>query len=148
MSTDYTGRTVDLAMFPDLTQPNKFVNAEFSCAPKAIAGISMLVQNYVRILLSPLGCYVSDPTFGSNLISRLKQVQYSSDITNAFATENSRVISYMQQNQNPASPLDEQIASATLTGSNISGTSIELDITVVSQAGTGVSLLLPVQWNN
>lgn len=147
-TTNYTGRQVDLALFPDIAAPNVFESPRIGPNAMAIAGIMAMAQNYLRILLTPLGTYPSAPSLGSNFMSRMQstKLRYASDIVHVFVIESARVVAFMQSvDQNK--PLDEQILSATLTGQSLTNGNVSMAITLLSNANTPVSLLLPVVWN-
>lgn len=147
-SVNYTGRSVDLSLFPTIAVQGGYVDSQLSANPMAIAGLSALAQNFSRILLTPLGNYLADPTMGTNFYMKvtMSPMRYPSDVMNAFLTESLKAIGYMAANYTSLTPPDEMLSTATLTGVDINGTSITLTIEIVSQAGTTVVFLLPVNW--
>ena len=148
ISTDYTGRQVDLSIFPGNTIANLPANSGFTAIDsKAIAGPLALAQAVSVALLTPLGHYKSDPLFGSTLIQGLQErkIEYPTDILHNFALAAVDVIQYFDQ-QRPDVPDDEKIATLVLDSYNVSGTTIELSISMTTQAGPSLTFLLPVQW--
>lgn len=147
-STDYSGRKVDLSIFPDNTVPNVPVEASFSMGSRAVAGPLAIAQSFSLALLTPLGHYASDPNYGSTLLSDLteKKVEYPSDVLHAFALATIGVLSYFDANL-PDAPADEKIATVVLDSYNVQGTEIDLSIALTTQAGSTVTFLLPVQWS-
>ena len=148
-STNYTGRKVDLALFPDLKTEYQAVSGRFSDFPRAIAGIAKLSQNYLRALLTPLGHYKSDPDYGSNLQSKMttQRIRFPSDVLHAFVIESDRVASYLHAQETEETPMDERFGKATLVGQNLIGGQIELTIELESASEETVSLLVPVSWS-
>src|SRR4051812_21430592 len=112
-SEDYTGRQVDIALFPAIQESGVPVPAEFSTNPKAIAGLSMVVQNYGRILLTRQGTYRSDPQMGTKFFDQVvsRGVRYPSDLQHIFLIESGKVLDYLANHYGNA-PLDERISSA------------------------------------
>ena len=148
LSTNYSGRTVDLSIFPDLSAIGIPAESKLSIQPKAVAGIAMAVQNFARILLTPLGNYRADPLMGSNFSQKLsnRYILYPSDLQQVFLIESARVLDYMASHYGSA-PLDERIQSVSLLSSSVRSTTISMTIAVVTAAGNTVSFILPVVWN-
>lgn len=148
-STNYSGRTVDLSLFPGASSPGIPVIAQISTRPKAVAGLSKMAQNFARILMTPLGTYRGSPLMGSyfftKLVSRL--VRYPSDISQVFLVERDRVTEYMRSNFSATLTADERIKTARLKEVVVDATSIYLRIEVESEAGGTLPFLLPVNWN-
>jgi len=149
-SINYTGRRVDLSLYPAIRLSGVPVSNEFSQAPKAVAGLSALVQNFARILLTPEGTFRGDPTMGTNFFKKISAggIRYPADIEHSFLIEASKAAEYMATATDPSTPLDEQLETASLSDIEIGPTSISLVIDVVSRAGSTVSFLLPVNWIN
>lgn len=148
-STDYTGRQVDISIFPDMVAPGQLVDATFSENPKAIAGAMMVAQNFARILLTQYGHYKNDPTMGSFFFEKLttRNMQFPSDLELSFLLEKERVLRYMNSLLTDEVPDDERIRSATLLSANVSGSNVDLTIQIETVAGITMSFLLPVQWS-
>lgn len=147
-SINYTGRKVDLSLFPSIANSGIRVAAGVSSNPKAVAGLSMMAQNFARILLTPMGTYRGDPKMGTNFFNKLssRSMQYPSDIKQAFLIESGRVLEYMHDAVTAATPLDEQVGSVSLGNVDLGSTSVSLRIDLVSKAGNSVFFLLPVNW--
>jgi len=147
-SFNYQGRKVDLSIFPDLTVPNVAVDARLGNDPKAIAGAFSLVQNYLRILLTPKGHYPSDPDMGSNFLAQLRstRIQYPTDLIHLFLIESAGVVRWMKNNS-AGLPDDEVIQDATLSSTVLTPSTTSLTIEIETRAGTAVSFLLPVNWS-
>lgn len=147
ISTDYSGRKVDLSIFPDGVTPNVPVEASLGFAGKVVSGPLAIAQAFAVALLTPLGHYKSDPDFGSTLIEDLssKKIEMPSDILHAFALSSIPVVSYLDSARQDA-PDDERIDAVRLESYNISGSVIELTIVITTLAGQSATFLLPVQW--
>lgn len=148
-STDYTGRQVDISIFPEMQTAGVLVDAEFSNNTKAIAGAAMVAQNFTRILLTPFGHYKSDPLLGSNFFSVLttRNMQFASDLSLSFLLESARTLRYMNSILTDDVPDDERIKSATMLSASVNGTNVEMTIQIETVAGTSITFLLPVQWS-
>lgn len=148
-STVYTGRLVDLSLFPNLNLPDTPEPMTVAGISKVTAGISKAIQGFVLCLLSPQGSNFEDPTMGTNFSSRMGYggIKYPSDISQIFAIEASKAVDWWNFNSK-ARPLDEQIKSVDLTNQRIGTTSISLSIKVTTKAETDISFLLPVKWSN
>lgn len=149
-STDYTGRKVDLALFPEIATPGIPADARLTNQPKAVAGLSAVVQNYGRILLTRLGTFRADPFMGSLFVDKIttRLVRFPSDIQQTFMIESDKVLEYMDEKVTDETPLDEQIKRASLVDQELSVTSVDLTIEIESRSGDKVSFLLPVNWNS
>jgi len=148
ISTDYSGRQVDLSIYPDQVSPGVAVEGSLSLGSRAIAGPLALAQAFALALLTPLGHYRSDPQYGSTLLEDLtdKKIEYPSDILHAFALSSVSVVSYFDTYRSQV-PDDEKIATVRLETYNVRGTVIEMTIVMTTLAGQSVTFLLPVQWS-
>lgn len=148
VSQNYSGKRVDLSIFPDLKSPSTPVDAKFGSNPKAIAGPMASAQNFVRLLLTPKGYYKSDPSIGSDFYAGLsgRTVRYSSDLLHLFLIESNNVLDYMAL-VGQTLPDDERIKTADLIDANITGTTIDMVIEITTAAGETLTILLPVQWS-
>ena len=148
-TTDYSGRQVDLCIFPDLQASDTPVDAAFGKAPKVVAGPLMVAQNFARFFMTDLGQYPSDPEAGSLFAKSLAQgeIRLPSDLTQLFAMEAFRVVEWMLNNSVDA-PSDERISQVTLLDYDFTGTAIDMTIGIVTKAGDTVSFRLPVTWAN
>ena len=149
ISTDYTGRTVDLSIFPTIAI--SMVPVGDSIDPsRAIAGPSKLAQNFLRILMTPLGTYASNVDFGSNFMLRLKNgsIKFPVDLSQAFSAEALRVQLQMQKMYAANTPDDEKLGTISLQNFTINRGVVQLTINLTTVAGSSASFLLPVVWNN
>lgn len=148
-STNYTGRKVDLSIFPETAFANIPVEANLALGSRAVAGPLALSQAFAVALLTPLGHYRSDPNYGSTLMADLteKRVEFPSDIQHAFALATISVIGYFDRAW-ANHPDDEKIATVALDTYNIRGTVIELSVILKTVAGPTAVFLLPVQWSS
>lgn len=148
-STNYSGRKVDLSIFPSGSDPNVPANSGFSLGGRVISGPLALAQAFSVALLTPLGHYKSDPDFGSTLMADLteRKIQFPSDILHVFALASISVISYFDTYRRNL-PLDEQIDDVILDSYTVQGTVIEMSISLTAKSGSNTTFLLPVQWGS
>lgn len=148
-TTNYSGRTVDLCIFPNLQIAGLPADASFGKVARVVAGPLAAAQNFVRFFLTDLGHYPSDPEAGALFAQYLArgEIRLPSDLTQLFALESFRVKEWMLANSVGA-PDDERIARVNLLNYDLSGTSIDLTIEIVTKAGDAVSFRLPVIWAN
>lgn len=146
-SKDYSGRQVDLSVFPSLATANVPVSSEFG-EGKVVAGPMAAAQDFLRILLTATGHYKSDPSLGSDFYSGLsgKNVRFSSDLLHLFMIESDKVLDYLAIHSTNL-PDDERITEARLVSSQVIGTSIDLVIELSFVAGNTLTVRLPVQWS-
>jgi hypothetical protein len=149
ISTDYTGRKADLSLFPQQKVPLVLAPLEFSASPKSIAGILKGSQNYLRVLLTPRGCYKSDPTFGTQLVQQIRSgsLKYPGDVLHLFAMESGKAESWIRQRESSSDPADERIGTVVLESFDLDRTRLKMDLTYTSASGENISLLVPVQLN-
>ena len=148
-SKNYTGRTVDLSIYPNITVENTQVVSGIPFS-RAIAGPSKVAQNFVRILLTPKGQYRAHPDLGSNFLQRIRSgfVKQDIDLLHLFSGESLGVKNFMDDLVTSSTPLDEQILSVEMTKYSAARGSFSMTIQLTTQGGESVSFLLPVVWNN
>ena len=140
ISTDYTGRTLDVfisqgidPVYTNVAQP---VAYNFGSISKSCTGVQKLVQRYLIAL------------FNAGLLNTLQQTQNGgvSQIPPAFAVANSTVMTAFNAYQaaNPSTLTDEQLNTAELTGYSAAGGSVTLQITILTNAGTTVEFITPL----
>lgn len=145
-STNYTGRVVDLSLYPSIQTPGIPADMQVSKTPKAIAGLSKMAQNYSRLLLTPLGTFYGDPDRGSLLLTKLSSgtVRFPIQAAQVFLIESERVREYIKQNETPDTPADERIGTVNLISFDLSPTVVSFNISITSESGGNVTFLLPV----
>ena len=148
-STDYTNRKVDLSIFPGIQFANLLADDALGPNSRSIAGPSKVAQNFLRLLMTPLGSYPSDLLLGSNFMLRLRNgsIKLPIDLQQAFSAEALRVTEWMSSHYGSA-PDDEKIASVSLENFTINRGMIQLTINLTTQADSNATFLLPVVWNN
>ena len=152
VSSNYTGRTVDLSIFAGLGVPGVPVASGFTVgsfgASQAIAGPAKAAQNYARLLLTPLGSNRARPLLGSNFLPRVRAgaVRYPADLASLFAIENLRVLTFLSTLPAPAFA-DEQLAGVTMTAAAVTPTGFAMSLTLSVASGDTLPFLLPVAWS-
>lgn len=149
-SKNYSGRKVDLALYPSINIPEVPVPSSAGPSPKAIAGPSKVAQNFVRIFLTPIGHYRGHPELGTEFMERLHSgaVRFSVDLLHVFSGEALRVVDFMRETTIDGTPLDERIESVELKDHSIDRGHIRLRIELTTQAGIGTNFLLPIIWSH
>lgn len=148
-STSYTGRLVDLSLFPEIRSAG--VPADMTLEPSGavVAGVSKAVQGFLICLLSSEGENREDPFFGTNFRSRmiLTNVRYPSDVDQIFTLEASKAIDWWNRNSK-SRPLDEQIKTVELVSQSLTSTKVSLRLKLYSKSESDIDFLLPVNWSN
>lgn len=149
-SKNYTGRKVDLSLYPEIAVSGVPVEGKISPSSRAIAGPSKVAQNFVRILLTPLGKYRAHPKLGSDFMLRLRQgfVRFDVDLLHLFTGEALGVVEFMEAQTTIDTPLDERIAAVELVEYSVIQGSVRLRARLTTQAGDNTTFLLPVSWGN
>ena len=150
-SSNYSGRQVDLSIFPDQRLPNRAVITDIGkdrVFSRAIAGPAKASQNYGRLLLTPLGSVRSHPTMGTKFRERFTQggLRYGTDPGQVFAAENLRVLDFLDS-VSVGRPDDERIESATLQGFTVVAGGVTLNVALTMRSGDTTTFLLPVSWS-
>lgn len=148
-STNYSGRRVDISLFPTILQPLVPVDMEISSSPRSIAGPSKAAQGFLRCLLVAEGEIAGDKNAGTNFFTRMtnSSIRYPSDIEHAFLIESSKAVDYWNQNSAGLRPLDEQIHKVSLVDLEIGFQGVSISIELVTRGGDKVTFLLPVNWS-
>jgi hypothetical protein len=120
LSTDYSGRTVDINIMQGVNAPNKSaITLSFGSISNYCTGIQKLIQRYTIALLTSLGSQISFPSFGTSLINTLtstSNVYNRADLYPVFNTANAQVVESFKAYDRTITPKpDEQLAGATLT---------------------------------
>ena len=153
MSTvaDYIGRTVDVLAWDWSQASNSLVKLNPTLAlpsegGKIIGGIGKLAQRFLLELLTELGSIQYSPSRGCTFMTQLRlgALRTSLDIDQAFASSVVDIQRNLLLDQLASDPADECFGSASLTQINLSGDSVSIYITLISQSQTTVTVLLPL----
>ena len=139
VTTDYTGRKKDIYISYGV-DPTKVgtqkVTYSFGQVSNVIAGVQKLAQRYLIAL------------FNTGLVQQLQTAKSYNiqEATHIFNLASWTVLQAFKtyQNNNPDFPEDEQLASAQLTDLSVSAGKINLKVELVTKAGTGLTVVLPV----
>lgn len=151
MSTDYTGRSVDLLIFQGLQPAGEaLVTLAIGDAGEVITGIQKLAQSFTSIFLTDVGSIPHDPSIGTTFVEAMRQgrLQDESDLKNEFALAVESVRRQLAlgiDSTNPP-PDDETFASATLRSFNMDrgASKITLIVELTSAAGASREVIMPV----
>lgn len=146
VSQNHQGRRLDLALFPWATGPGQTRMDLSGTHGRAVAGPSKAAQNWVRLLMTPLGTWRSTPEAGSNFPAKfIAGAPLTFDqIPSLFAVEAMDVIEFMHASA-PDAPDDEWIVSASLADYRVSPGAIALRIEMSFASGDKTEFLLPVE---
>ena len=150
VSTDYSGRTVDLLIFQGV-QPtgNPQITLGFGAAGEVVTGIQKLTQTFTTMFLTAQGSIPYWPTLGTNFVPHLQQgvIRDEASVKSEFqfASELIRQVLVLQTAQQ-ATPDDEAFSSATLLSYSINKNTatLSLQIQIESLAGTTNTVFLPI----
>jgi hypothetical protein len=156
VTTDYTGRQIDLQAFRGSQRPLGQFRIELSLTKdgrsQQVAGIQKLAQRYVNILLTRAGDIHFDQGNGSSFFVdiRIGGVYMAEQLLHSFVFANAGTIAQLQtEDANPdygAAQPDEMIADARLLASlfdNATGR-LNLRIWLRSRTGDSVTFIVPV----
>ncbi len=150
LSTDYSGRKVDLHIMQGVKAPNATaINLGFGKISNYCSGVQKLIQRYMIMLLTEIGSQEEYPTFGSNFITRLTSTSNNynrTDLQHIFAFANNKVsteiIAYQVAN---TLPLDEQLNVARLINIETTPTGgVALKIQIETATNGAVQFIVPL----
>jgi len=151
MSTDYTGRSVDLLIFQGLQPAGEAqVTLAIGDAGEVVTGIQKLAQSFTSIFLTDVGSIHHDPTVGTTFVEAMRQgrLQDESDLKNEFALAVESVRQQLALGIDAANPPpdDEIFASAELSSFNMDqgASKITLIVRLTSAAGESREVIMPV----
>jgi hypothetical protein len=148
-SMDYSGRKVDLSIFPGIEFPGVPVIAELTENPKAVAGPSKAGADFTRCLFTPLGHYKSEPNYGSNFLTRMNsgRIRYATTLNFIFNSEAKKIIPYLASRPNFTVSDDERFSTLSVKSSFVDRTQLSLVVEGTLASGQPVEFLLPIVWN-
>lgn len=129
---------VDLAAITLPEQPVSsslmFKLVDSSNKTRYLAGVQRLVQRYILALFTPKGSLPSSPEFGSSLFTDLPLggAFTQAQIVHGFAFANAEALAAMTDT---SAPVEDQLVDAQLQEIEIVGTSVNVNIRLVTGAG-------------
>jgi hypothetical protein len=152
ITTDYTGRRKDINLFelPDAAKIDaQTVLPKFGKNARFCAGVQKLIQKYAIILLTNTSSQVNYPDFGTDFMYTLKAG--ISPVDQLRAAQVFNLASYDAVNtlksyqiDHPEIPLDERIASATLSSITLYGGLASFDVSITTEAGSTIDFVVPL----
>jgi len=150
VSTDYSGRTVDLLIFQN-TKPSGMqrITMGFGTAGELTTGVQKVAQTFTTILLTDIGSVHDQPDYGTNLVASVQtgRTRNGSDLTSAFNLAAANVKNIMQAAAEANNlPTDEQLSTAVLMDYVLDKDNgkITMTIEITTVAGTGTTIYVPV----
>lgn len=152
ISTDYTARKKDINLFelPDASKAAaQTVLPKFGKNARFCAGVQKLIQKYAVILLTNVNSQANYPDFGTDFMYTLRAGISPVDKLRAsqiFNLASYDAVSTLKNFQidHPEIPLDERIASATLSSITLYGGLASFDVSITTEAGSTVDFLVPL----
>jgi hypothetical protein len=147
ITTDYTGRTIDINIAGSKDGKNKSaMSLSFGDTSSHVTGVQKLVQRYTIALLTKLGSQTDTPTFGTDFISALQGNLTASDIEHILVFANAKVISEFREYQESteALPLDEQINTVSIDTLTYELGVLNLKLSISTMAGNTIDYILPI----
>lgn len=151
LSTDYTGRTVDLCIMQGIAPSGDVqITTAYGDAGSLVSGIQKVVQSWLVLFLTERGTVLNKPTRGSSFITAVRRgrIQVEGDIPAEFSAAADHVRRTMELDAavDGTLPSDERLRDAVLRGYQLfkAASTLSLDIEIRSVAGTTADVLLPV----
>lgn len=147
---DYVNRTIDLLAYQGVSATgNPLLDSALwdgAEGGEVCTGVQKLVQRWLIEFLTVQGSLTYLPARGCAFMLLLRQGQLhtTTDIEQAFFLSAQQVQLNLTAEETAAMPEDEQFASAALDSVTISGETVSLYVTILSQAGTTAPLILPI----
>lgn len=147
VSTDYTGRVVDIStavlLATQVSPAPARTPLSFGNPTKVIAGVEKAVQAFVTSLFTRQG-EAWDPSMGCGFLAAVTtgQIRTAIDAANYFSSEVSGIL---LQINDPEGPDDEYIETAVFLSAAVDHARISLRIQITTRAGTAVTVLVPIE---
>lgn len=148
---DYIGRSVDVAAWTgQQASGDTFVTPALASpgnSGEVCTGIVKLMQRWQLEFLTISGTILFLPDRGCDFMYLLRsgQLQTTIDVEQAFYLSASQVKLNLTAEDTPTTPLDEQLASVSLLSVTLSADTLDLYVSLVSQAGESRVVILPIQ---
>lgn len=152
VSTDYTGRTVDVLIFQGVKATGKQrVETGFGEAGEVCTGIQKVAQTWLVLFMTDRGSVVNKPTRGSSFFPAVRQgrIQVEEDIPAEFALAAEQVRQTMELDAveyTPPLEADERLDTAELLDFDLFKelSYLRLKVRIRSLAGDERTVFLPV----
>ena len=150
ISTDYSGRTVDILIFQNTSSVGeKKISLGFGGSGFLTTGIQKAVQTFTTLFLTEKGTIYSEPTRGTSFLTAVRngRINDESTVKSEFSLAADLVIRFLSQlAKTNNTPDDEYITAATLQSFNVDSEAgnLILYVNVVSSAGTNHDIYMPI----
>lgn len=153
VSTDYTGRTIDLLIFQGVEASGKQpIDLAFDLdgGGYICTGVQKVAQTWLTLFMTERGTVLNKPTRGSNFFTSLRRgrIRTEDDVVAEFAIAAEQVRQTMDLDAAQAGnlPDDERLDEATLLDYTIDRTqgSLYLKVRIRTIAGDDRDIILPV----
>lgn len=143
-STNYLGRTVDLLFSTDWKELGTFSIMNM-LSPEICTGPQKVAQTFALMLLTRRGSVKSDPEFGSSFLDNVNAgINNELQLSALFNLAVSDIKRYYRRIDQSGVPTDERFLSATLENIALTGDSLRLTVSVITEAGSGREVVVPI----
>lgn len=148
LSTDLTGRQVDILIAQGLNfvdRDTEVVELAFGDKEREIAGPQKLIQRWFISFLTKIGSVPTFPNYGTNFVRSIElgRIITDADVRIEFA-EAAALVEDILGSDVTSRPDDERLDQAELVRFELSKTKLNLTVRIVSQAGEGATVILPI----
>lgn len=151
VSTDYTGRTVDLEALQTAAPPAASIRLAMTPVDggvsRRITGVQKLAQRYAILFLTYLGSVRFMPNQGTEFVQAANGglIQHRNSLVGYFITADNLVRNQLAEEVLPDDPDDEVLASSELVDYDLdTGTAtLMLRVNLVSAAGESYTFIIP-----
>ncbi len=148
-STDLTGRQVDIfisqgANFVDEVAQDP-VELAFGDTERIVAGPQKLIQQWIIVFLTKRGSVQANPNFGTNFMRNMEQGRIVTDADVRFEfSDAAALVTDVLDEANAAKPDDERLDITELIDFVLEATELRMRVNLVSLAGRGTTVILPI----
>ncbi len=148
-STDTTGRLLDILISQGINFVDrntlKPVTLEFGNAERVVTGAQKLIQQWLITFFTKLGSVQANPNYGTSFMRNMEQgrIITDADVRLEFADAASAALDILDE-VNVDKPEDEQLEVAELIDFTLEPTVLNLQVNIISKAGEGTTVILPL----
>lgn len=146
---DYIDRTVDIAAFHGLENPNQPLTMQLvteTSSGEILTGILKLAQKFLLLFFTEQGSVKHLPTYGTEFMVQARQgfLRTEIDVRAAFAEALIDIAEQLREEEDPNDPDDEKFDTAELISVVVEPGFVAIYCRLLSQAGTARTLIMPL----
>ena len=148
-STSYSGRLVDLCLFPKLATPDTAAGMSVGPSTRVIAGPAKACQKFMVVFLTEKGSDRVRPDMGTSFPTILRNGSVfvtPGQIEQLFNVEALVAINYLNSIRSKGQPKDEIVTKVTLRTYMATRTSLAITADVYFADGSISPIILPAIW--